>query len=99
VNIIWRRQAEADLSAAADYIAERNPEAAEQLEDRIIAAVDRLAEFSGLGRAGRVPSTRELVVSGTAYIVAYTVDTVANSVVVLRVLSGRQQWPESFEAE
>jgi toxin ParE1/3/4 len=49
-------------------------------------------------RPGRVENTRELVIAGTAYLVAYTVDQRLGAVIVLRVLHGRQVWPEAFDA-
>jgi toxin ParE1/3/4 len=38
-----------------------------------------------------VPGTRELVVTGTPFIVVYRVE--AATVVILRVLHGAQRWP------
>ena len=43
-----------------------------------------------MGRQGRVANTRELVVLGTPYIVAYVV--LPDGVKLLRVLHGAQQW-------
>jgi plasmid stabilization system protein ParE len=47
-----------------------------------------------IGRSGRIDGTRELVVSGTPYVVAYTVS--GEKVTVLAVLHGARRWPESF---
>jgi toxin ParE1/3/4 len=60
----------------------------------IIRHVALLAEHPGIGRPGRVEGTRELVISGLPYLVAYTQrgDTVA----VLRVMHGAMKWPKSF---
>ncbi len=40
---------------------------------RVMEAVGRLGETPGMGRPGRVPNTRELLVSGTPYLVPYRV--------------------------
>ena len=61
---------------------------------RIRATVDKLAEFPNIGRGGRVPGTRELVVSRTPYVVAYVVD--ADDVTILAILHGAQRWPEAL---
>ena len=53
----------------------------------------------GMGRPGRVPDTRELIIAGTPYIVAYTVDTNAQVVTILRLQRGARLWPESFDEE
>ncbi|WP_296900229.1 type II toxin-antitoxin system RelE/ParE family toxin [Thiohalocapsa sp.] len=45
-----------------------------------------------MGRPGRVLDTRELMVTGTPYLVPYTVSD--NEIVILRVLHGAQQWPQ-----
>ncbi len=70
-----------------DYIARDNPPTAE----RIRRAVTRLATFPQQGRPGRDPATRELIVTGTPYLVIYHLHQ--GTVQVLRVLHGRQRWP------
>jgi toxin ParE1/3/4 len=59
---------------------------------RVLEAIEGLAEFPNVGRPGRVPGTRELVVSGTPFIAVYKVE--ANILWVARVLHGAQRWPE-----
>src|SRR2546429_486234 len=46
------------------------------------------------GRAGRVPGTRELIISNTPFIVAYAIEK--TDIVVLAVYHGAQHWPEGF---
>ena len=53
-----------------------------------------LRKMPRMGRPGRVIGTRELVVTGTPFLIAYEVNDV--EVRVLRVLHGRMQWPEGF---
>lgn len=65
--------------------------------DAIEAAVTRLAEYPKIGRIGRVAGTRELVVTGTPYIVVYRIEPTA--AVILRVLHGAQRWPPEPESE
>ena len=92
MQIAWHRRARQDLQAVRGYIAEVNPGAARQVAQRILQAVRLLAEQPGLGRPGRVPETRELVITGTPYIAVYRV--VDDTIVILRVLHGARQWPE-----
>ena len=82
----------ADLQEARNYIAHDNPHAARSIVFRILAAVDRLAQAPGLGRPGRVPGTRELLVPSTPYIVPYRVRN--NAVDILRVYHHARSWPE-----
>ena len=53
-----------------------------------------LAEQPHQGRAGRVPGTRELVITDTPYIIPYRV--VEDTVQILRVLHGKRKWPAGF---
>ena len=99
MKILWRKVAQDDLNGAFDYILDFDPQAALRLYETIRARVELLAGHPALGRAGRVPDTRELVIPGTPYLVAYTVDRRLDAVVVLRVLHGRRQWPEESDTE
>ena len=78
----------------AAYIAADDRAAASLVVQRVIAAVDMLAEQPGLGRPGRVPGTRELVVMKTRYIVPYRVR--ADSVEVLRVFHTTRRLPDRW---
>ncbi|NTF33414.1 type II toxin-antitoxin system RelE/ParE family toxin [Rhizobium skierniewicense] len=59
-------------------------------------AASILVDFPASGRVGRIAATRELVISGTRYLAAYTI--IDATVRVLRVLHGAQEWPESFQS-
>ena len=43
MNIIWSREALADVEAALDYLVEESPPAAEKLAAGIVALIERLA--------------------------------------------------------
>ena len=92
MRIVWSRTAIDDLRAARAYIAEDDPAAAANVARRLIEATDMLADFPGAGRAGRVPHTRELVVSGTPYIVPYRVT--GDVVEIVAVLHASRRWPD-----
>ena len=91
MKIEWLPVAECNLARQLAYIAERNPWAAIEMGDSIEAAVQHLAGHPHMGRPGRVKGTRELVVSGTPYVIAYRAEP--GAVVILRVLHGAQRWP------
>jgi addiction module RelE/StbE family toxin len=94
MTIRWSPTAISDLEAIRDYIAQDSPSAARKVANRIKESVNRLIDFSLSGRAGRVSGTRELVIPGTSYIAAYTIQ--GDEVRIAAVLHGRQHWPESF---
>jgi toxin ParE1/3/4 len=83
-----------DLAEISEYVGRDNQPAADRLVIRIMDQVDVLGDHPHIGRAGRVETTRELVVTGTPYIVAYTVSD--EGVEVLAVLHGARRWPDSF---
>jgi plasmid stabilization system protein ParE len=60
-----------NLDAEASYIATDDPAPARLVVARVLAAVPTLVDQPGLGRPGRIPDTRELVVGKTRYIVPY----------------------------
>jgi len=96
MQVLWLDRAAADLAELFDYLLERNPGAALRVLSAIQGQVLMLGDHPGLGRPGRVPGTRELVVARTPYIVAYTVDHRVDAVIVLRVLHGARLWPDEL---
>ena len=94
MEIVWREVALDSLQRVRAYIARDNPGAAERVRERILSAVRNLADMPNMGRPGRVEDTRELVVSDTPYIVAYTV--LDDQVVIIAVQHSAQKWPDRF---
>jgi toxin ParE1/3/4 len=82
------------LQEEADFIAQDDPRVAVWIVAQVEDAVAMLADHPGLGRAGRVPGTRELVVAGTPYLVPYRVR--GQRVDILRVFHGRRRWPSQL---
>jgi toxin ParE1/3/4 len=91
VRIAWLPEAQRTLAEHLEWLAERDGWAAVDAGDAVMSRVARLADHPRLGRPGRVAGTRELVVTGTPYVVVYRVEP--RSVVILRVLHGAQRWP------
>ena len=90
---IWSPEAIADLIALRAYIAEENPSAARRIALHIIHNVEELLSANpDLGRPGRVPGTRELVIPKTPFIVPYRLQ--AGTIQVLRVFHAARHWPE-----
>lgn len=92
MKVRWLLRAFDDVERIRDFIASDRPGAAASEAERILEAVGRLGAYPASGRPGRVPDTRELVVS--SFIVAYRVR--AGAVQVLRVLHGARRWPEEL---
>lgn len=95
MRLEWLESATEDADGIADHISIDNPSAARAMLLRIDRAVGRLALFPHVGRKGRIVGTRELVVSGTPYIVIYSIaeDTVS----IANVIHGARRWPPEDE--
>ncbi len=91
-----RREAayEADLDENLAYIAEDDPLAALHVLDAIEEQTALLVDTPEIGRLGRAVGTRELVISGTRYIVAYRIR--GEDIQLLRLLHGSQRWPREI---
>jgi addiction module RelE/StbE family toxin len=94
VHVRWLKRALKNLDDEAEYFARDNPQGAARIVERIATSVDRLATHPASGRPGRVPGTRELVISGTPYVVPYRVRD--KTVQILRVFHAARKWPEKF---
>ena len=89
-RVEWTPPAKRDLEGIVRHIAEENLDAAFRIEDRIVAAVDRLARFPKLGRVGSRWEARELAIPRTSYLAFYRL--VEDRVEVLRIVHGAQDW-------
>jgi addiction module RelE/StbE family toxin len=90
----WSVLAVEDRETIFDYVATDDPSAAISLDDLLVTQALDLVNFPERGRPGRITGTRELVVSGTPYIIAYKV--AANGVRILRLLHGARRWPDDL---
>lgn len=73
MKIVWSRQARDDLLDIYRYISAENPSAARALHKKIVFRLLALLETPQIGRPGRVPGTREVVIPGASYIVPYRI--------------------------
>ncbi len=94
MQVKWLRHALLNLEQEAAYIAQDDAAAASLVVQRVMDAVAMLAEQPGLGRPGRVPGTRELVVARTRYLVPYRVR--GSTVEVLRVFHTSRRLPSQW---
>ena len=95
MNIIWSPEAIQDLMSLRAYIAEESSAGARRVVQRILHNVEYLLpENPHIGRSGRVPGTRELVIPQTPYIVPYRLQR--ETIQILRVYHSARRWPDSF---
>ncbi len=91
MHVRFSRRAKADLKAIHEFVAERNPNAADRIIDRVLIAIATLESFPLLGRAGRLEGTRELVVRGMPYYAVYSLPDEYH-INIQRVLHGARMW-------
>jgi len=92
LRLRWSRPAEKDLDEIADFIGQDSPAAAARVVLEVIDQTEsNLVRNVGIGRAGRVLGTRELIIGSLPYIVAYRVRD--GIIEVLRVLHTSRRWP------
>lgn len=89
MRLTWSAFALSDRGAIFTFIESENPAAAVLVDERIVVAVRRLIDFPASERVGRIAGTRELVISGTPYVAAYTIAEA--TIRILRVLHGAQE--------
>ena len=94
MRVSWTIAALRDLDQIQDFIAHDSPIAAYKLATELMSRTDKLlAANPKAGRMGRAQGTRELVMSGTPYIVVYRV---RDLVEVIAVVHGAREWPDNF---
>ena len=94
MTIVWSPRAIEHLAHLREYIARDNPNAANRITSALLEVVERLAKLPNLGRPGRVAGTRELVVSGTPYIISYRLR--GDRLEIVAVFHARQKWPKQL---
>ncbi len=91
---VWTTPAKHDLQQIFEYIAEDNVNTASKLLNEIDERVTLLIDNPSLGRTGRVENTKELVLTGTNYILPYRV--VKEQIQILAVFHTSKEWPDKF---
>ena len=91
MSIRWLPKAQRNRLEQLEYIAQDNPLAAINQDEEIERQINMLLAHPQMGRPGRVTGTRELVISGTPFVVIYRLQE--QSIEVLRLLHSAQQWP------
>ena len=94
MQVRWLRAALRNLDEEASYIAADDARAARPAVACVLDAVAQLVEQPGLGRPGRVPGTRELVMPKTRYLVPYRAN--GETVDILRVFHTSRRPPQRW---
>ncbi len=93
-QVIWRAHATADLLGIIRYIGKDNPLRAESFAKEMKEKSKPLEQHPLLGRAGRLPGTRELVVHPNYLLIYRQIERAGSPVVeILRIKHTAQLLP------
>jgi toxin ParE1/3/4 len=95
VTPVWSPEAVDDLVELRAFIEQDDPAAAQRIARHILRNVETLlSKNPAMGRPGRVPGTRELVIPRTPFIVPYRLR--GSTIQVLRIFHSARRWPEKL---
>ena len=94
MQIRWTRKALSNLETAVHYIASDSPGNAHKVAKKIWDSIQLLRQQPGMGRPGRIPGTRELIIADLPFIVPYAEHN--GEIVILRIIHTSMKWPEFF---
>lgn len=94
MEIRWTSKAAQNFEDIEYYLSQEDPKAAAKIVHAILNSVELLSQHPGMGRAGRVVGTRELIVPNTPYLIPYRV--IDNQIEILRIFHGAMLWPEKI---
>lgn len=95
MRLIVTAPATRDLGDIVDYITLESPRASERVYRAIVSAAQRLLDFPGMGRVGRLPNTRELSVISLPYVIVYAV--AGETVTILAVFHGARDLTKALQ--
>lgn len=93
MKIKWTRKALNDLKEIYHFIAKENLKAARQTNAIIRQKALFLLGNPYIGRANDIPNARELVITGTPYILFYKVEETSDSIFIVHVIHAARDWP------
>ena len=87
----WSFRARRELNAAPAHIAQEDAERVAAVYARIDQATAHLRNHPAIGRPGRIPGTRELVIPRTPFVAIYVVERGVVRIISLHHTA--QEWP------
>jgi addiction module RelE/StbE family toxin len=92
LNVNFTPQAQSDLTAIRDWIAEDDDRAADRVIARILQTAMMFGQFPMLGRAGAIAGTREFSVVGLPYMIVYQIASEIE-LDILTIIHTRRMYP------
>ncbi|SER13049.1 addiction module toxin, RelE/StbE family [Rosenbergiella nectarea] len=92
MKVRWVPEALDDRIAIWDYLAERNPLAAAEMDQRFSESANLLTEQPLMGAAGKIAGTRELI-PHDHYRLVYQLDEKTDTVWIVTLINTARCWP------
>lgn len=92
MQVRWTEPAARDIEEITEFIRKDQSAAAEKVAKSLFNAANSLSTMPARGRSGRIPGTRELVITGLPYIIVYRISDTA--IQILRTYHGARDWLE-----
>ena len=94
MQVKWLCKAALNLEDAHDYLAKENPMVSQEFVFEVYRLVNLLVAQPAMGRPGRVPGTRELVLQAYPFLIPYRVK--GEEIHILRVFHTRLRLPSHW---
>ena len=91
LKVYWSKATLEDFRLESKYIAEDNPKAAKKFIHQVQHQLKLLKTQPHMGRIGRIPETRELIIKGFCYLVIYRIQNQAIEIVA--IFHAARQYP------
>jgi toxin ParE1/3/4 len=85
MKLRFSQRANRDIAEIADHIRAQNPYAAERVRTAILDSLQTVILFPRTGRLQTLEGVRKLVVRRYPYLIYYTIDDLAEEVIVLAI--------------
>ena len=92
MQVRWTTRAAQDLEEITNYILKDSATSAETVARKLFDVANSLDSLPNRGRPGRMPGTRELVISSLPFVIVNQVDSEA--VEILPIHHGARNWTE-----
>ena len=91
MKLVYTANATAELAEVGRFLRSRNPQAAIRVMDDIHAAIDLIAHFPAMGQRQTEAGVRRKVTRAYEYLIYYSVDMTAQTVMILSIRHPSQQ--------
>ena len=92
--IAWTENALSDLRRAREYLLINDRELIAVTAIKLKKALELLSAHPEMGRIGRIKDTRELLLTGTSFLLPYRVKL--ENIEILAFMHARRRWPKKY---